>query len=94
MLMEALTSLLSTLVTEFAIACDRDKVPVINSAYMLGLALGSIVFGFVSDKLGRRKALFAAIITSTLSSMIASLSVKYEMYVFMRGLVGTGAEGW
>ena len=60
---------------------------------MLGLALGSAVFGIMSDKLGRRPALFTAILTSTFSSMIAS-QTGYEMYAVMRGLVGAGAEGW
>ena len=77
--------------------CDEAKegwVPAINSAYMLGLALGSVLFGLMSDKLGRRKTLFVAIITSISFSVIASLSDSYKMYVGMRFLVGAGAEGW
>ena len=39
-------------------------VPMANSCFMLGLALGSLVFGVLSDKIGRRHTLLIAILTA------------------------------
>ena len=39
-------------------------VPMTGSCFMLGLALGSLVFGVLSDKIGRRHTLLIAILTA------------------------------
>ena len=39
-------------------------VPMTGSCFMLGLALGSLVFGILSDKIGRRHTLLIAILTA------------------------------
>ena len=81
--------------TQFDLVCDKQTwVPAFDSFYMFGLALGSFGFGLMSDKLGRRPALFAAIIIATGFSVVASQATSYEMYAFFRMLVGAGAEGW
>ena len=80
--------------TQFDLFCDRQIwVPAFDS-YMLGLALGSLGFGLMSDKLGRKKTLIAATIVATGFSLAASLAPSYEMYAVFRMLVGVGAEGW
>ena len=38
-----------------------------NAIYMLGMLLGSYVFGWISDKHGRMKALLIAVMTVSLS---------------------------
>ena len=43
-------------------------VPMANSCFMLGLALGSLVFGLMSDKIGRRHTLLIAILTTRFKS--------------------------
>ena len=92
-----LVVLISTLVTEFNLVCDPARevwVPIFNSCFMLGLALGSLIFGVLSDKLGRRHTLLLAILTCTLPSVVASQAPSYLMYAVMRVLVGAGSEGW
>lgn len=83
--------------TEFHLVCDPARevwVPIFNSCFMLGLALGSLIFGVLSDKLGRRHTLLLAILTCTLPSVVASQAPTFQTYAIMRVLVGAGSEGW
>ena len=43
----------STLVTDWDLECDFLKLSMIGSAYMIGLFIGSILFGNLADRIGR-----------------------------------------
>ena len=77
---------------------------------MLGLALGSLIFGVLSDKIGRKHTLLIAVLTarlktdtfqcllpflvSSVSSVVASQMPGYVSYSLLRILIGAGSEGW
>ena len=80
-----------------------------SSCFMLGLALGSLIFGVLSDKIGRKHTLLIAILTARLnrnfsvfnaffgdsvSSVVASQMPGYVSYSLLRILIGAGSEGW
>ena len=80
-----------------------------SSCFMLGLALGSLVFGLLSDKIGRRHTLLIAVLTTRLksktlfspcstscsiASVVASQMPGYVSYAILRIIIGAGAEGW
>ena len=55
----------------------------INSGYMVGLLIGSMAFGVISDKFGRRKALILGAVMSGCISVAQSFVKNYWL-----GLVG------
>ena len=81
-----------------------------SSCFMLGLALGSLIFGVLSDKIGRKHTLLIAILTarletdtfqslmpflvSSISSVVASQMPGYVSYSLLRIPIGAGSEGW
>jgi MFS transporter, DHA1 family, multidrug resistance protein len=61
------------------------------SACLLGLAMGQIVAGPLSDRLGRRKPLLIGVVAYTLTSALCALSPTVETLIlarFVQGLAG------
>jgi len=87
----------STLIEEFNMVCDRSFIrPYMNSVYVLGMLVGSYLFGFVSDRLGRLKALVLAITCVSLSGTIGAFCtgpVGQHAFAFFRFLTGLGNIG-
>ncbi len=60
---------------------------------MLGLAVGQIFFGPLSDKYGRRPVLVASMILFSASTVASIFSPTIEFFNFCRFLQGLGASG-
>lgn len=64
------------------------------STYMIGMALGQLVLGPVSDRLGRYGLIVAGTSVFTLSSAGIALSTSIEMMLVLRAVQGVaGAAG-
>ena len=62
-------------------------VPMANSCFMLGLALGSLVFGLMSDKIGRRHTLPFAVLTTRLSRQFSVFNAFFgDQHLLCGGL--------
>lgn len=60
---------------------------------MIGLAIGQLIFGPLSDRLGRRPVLMAAMIIFSVSTIICIYSTTihfFNLYRFLQGLGGAG----
>ena len=60
---------------------------------MLGLAVGQVLFGLLSDKYGRKYTLIAALILFAISTVGSIFSPTIQMLNFCRFLQGFGAAG-
>ena len=60
---------------------------------MLGLALGQLVIGPLSDKYGRKIPLIATLVLFAISSALCIISNGISMFVAMRFIQGLGASG-
>jgi len=77
-----------------AIAADLGVAPVdVNlamTAYLVTIAVGIPVSGWLTDRFGGRRVLMAAIALFTLASLLCALSTTLPMLVAMRVLQGVG----
>lgn len=82
---------LPEIVTYFA--SNPAQVQFSLTASFLGLALGQIVIGPISDAYGRIKPLLVCLVIFTLSSLACALSPNVWIFVFFRLLQGLSAAG-
>ncbi|XP_073529377.1 solute carrier family 22 member 7 [Phyllobates terribilis] len=84
----------STTVTQWDLVCDRKWM---NQAaatfFFLGLTIGSLICGFLSDRFGRRKILLVSFLVSAVFGVMSALSVSYIMFSICRLLCGVGLMG-
>ena len=60
---------------------------------MFGLMVGSTAFGYIADKIGRKKSLFIGILMSGSSFLIQSFLKNFWAYSMMQILTGFAAKG-
>lgn len=63
------------------------------SAYLIGFAAGQLVYGPISDRHGRRPALFAAVAIFCVASLICTFAPSIESLIAARALQSFGAAG-
>ena len=74
-----------TLTTELDLVCDNDsKRRLLSTLMMLGLMLGSLIGGRISDKLGRKKTTFIATLIIIPSVIIGGFTSNYAFYAILR----------
>jgi MFS family permease len=69
------------------------EVGYLASIYLLGEVVGALVFGRISDQVGRRKIFLATLIIYLLASGISGLSFSLWFMLLFRFIAGTGIGG-
>ncbi len=69
---------------------SSTEVQLTFSIYILAFAFGQLVYGPLSDKYGRRPAIFLGLIIYIIGSILASISETIEILIFSRALQGFG----
>ena len=64
-----------------------------GACYMVGLLIGSFVFGFISDKFGRKIAMLGCILVSSSASLAGSFMTDYWSYMALRVVTASGSVG-
>lgn len=70
---------------------SASKVQLTLTAFLVGIAVGNLFVGSLSDALGRRKVLVIGLGLYALCSLAAALSSSIEMLIALRVLQGFGA---
>ncbi|XP_053600447.1 solute carrier family 22 member 1-like [Plodia interpunctella] len=84
-----------TVQTKFDLYCETQwLISFTQSILYLGTLLGSIFFGILSDKLGRRCACTISIFLLAVSGCLSSIMPNVTAYIFMRCLEGFSAGGY
>jgi len=81
-------------VLETAHGWSRGDIALINTAGLLGLALGGIVMGVLADRLGVRHVAMMGVLVSALCFALAAFAQSlWQLYAifFLAGLMGGGA---
>ena len=65
----------------------------INNCQLFGLFLGSILWGMLGDKYGRKVCLFASILTYSIATAYCSFVESIDLYALARFFAGLGVAG-
>ncbi|PPR76125.1 MAG: Bicyclomycin resistance protein [Alphaproteobacteria bacterium MarineAlpha2_Bin1] len=66
------------------------EVQLTFSIYILAFAFGQLIYGPLSDRYGRRPAIFLGLFIYVIGSILATFSSSIEVLIFARGLQGLG----
>jgi MFS family permease len=73
---------------------SKDKAGFPNTLTLLASGIGGLLFGFIADRLGRRRALMLSIVTYSICSFASGLSVsKFWLLAIFRFILGLGMGG-
>lgn len=76
-----------------ALDASPAKVQLTLSAYLIGFSIGQIIYGPISDALGRKPILVAAFGLFILATLGCAIASSVEMLIFARALQAFGAAG-
>ncbi|XP_035172255.1 solute carrier family 22 member 13-like [Oxyura jamaicensis] len=83
-----------SLLTEFDLVCDRkDLNDISQSVYMLGMFLGAMIFGPLSDRTGRRPVFLISIFIQSLFGLGIAFVPHFYVYMAFRCVVATAVSG-
>ncbi|KAM9856826.1 solute carrier family 22 member 7-like [Aulostomus maculatus] len=88
------SSFKSTLATEWDLVCSRkamSKAPA--TIFFLGVMFGAPVFGFLSDRFGRRPTLLVSYLSTITFAVLSALSTSYLMFAIVRFFTGMSLAG-
>ena len=68
-------------------------IGLIGSIFLVGYTIGTIGFGYLADRIGRRDALGWSIILYGLTTALGGLSTNLYIFAFLRFLTGVGGAG-
>ncbi|XP_039494111.1 organic cation transporter protein [Drosophila santomea] len=85
---------LNSAVTEWDMVCNRSLLSATSdSLFMLGVLLGSFIFGQMSDKLGRKPTFFSSLVLQLIFGVLAAVAPEYFSYTISRMIVGATTSG-
>ncbi|XP_028166128.1 organic cation transporter protein-like [Ostrinia furnacalis] len=89
-----ITNFDGSIITEFGLICDKAWLAnLAQTMFMFGVLVGSMSFGFIADRYGRRKALLIAALMQLVLSLVVSLSPEFWTLIIIRFLLGTCSAG-
>jgi len=86
-------SVAAALQTSPRLHLTAEQVGLTGSAYLIGAVLGSLFFGHLTDRLGRKKLFNVTLGVYLLATAATALSWDFESFLFFRFLTGAGIGG-
>ncbi|XP_063223494.1 organic cation transporter protein-like isoform X2 [Bacillus rossius redtenbacheri] len=84
----------STVTSEFDLVCkDAWFRAMADSLFMVGVLLGSIIFGELSDRYGRRPTFFTSLVLQVAAGLLAAAAPNFTCYIIARMLIGASTSG-
>lgn len=84
----------STTTSEWDLVCDKAWLRATgDSLFMVGVMLGSMIFGGLSDKYGRRPIFFLSLVIHLVGGILVAVAPEFISYVIFRLIVGSTTSG-
>lgn len=79
----------NTIISEWNLICDREGLTSLAEVvFLVGVGIGGVVGGWISDKFGRKRVLMGMIIGQSSLAILALLVRSYIQYVIVRLAMG------
>lgn len=75
------------------LALTNEQVGYSNSAYLTGAVVGALVFGYATDRLGRKKLFYVTLLVYLVATAATAFSWNFVSYAIFRALTGAGIGG-
>ena len=72
---------------------DAAEVGLVGSAYLTGAVIGAVLFGYLTDRLGRRKLFFVTLGLYLVATAATACSWDFRSFALFRFLTGAGIGG-
>ncbi|XP_020652571.3 solute carrier family 22 member 7 isoform X1 [Pogona vitticeps] len=84
----------STVATQWDLVCDQRGLNQATATFFfIGVMLGAVTFGYLSDRFGRKSMLVVSYTCTLIFGMMSSISVTYSMLAVTRTLTGMAICG-
>ncbi|XP_053604363.1 organic cation transporter protein-like [Plodia interpunctella] len=88
------SSIASSVVTEWNLICDRVSLASLAQSIMqIGILTGSLIFGYVSDRYGRKLAVLLSLFLEAAFVAMSGLVPEFWMFLVCRFLIGAAVGG-
>ncbi|CAH0586909.1 unnamed protein product [Chrysodeixis includens] len=83
-----------TIVSQWNLVCDRQWLKnLTQTIFMLGILVGNMMFGHLSDRFGRRNPFLAAVFLQLISGVTTAYSVNWYMFTTLRFFLAVATGG-
>ncbi|XP_008103110.1 solute carrier family 22 member 7 [Anolis carolinensis] len=84
----------STIATQWDLVCEQRGLNQATATFFfIGVMFGAVIFGYLSDRFGRKSMLLVAYVGTLLFGMLSAISVTYSMLAVTRTLTGVAMSG-
>src|SRR5947209_8402639 len=86
-------ALAATLKNPLALGLTDIQVGGTATAYLTGAVLGALLFGYWTDRLGRKRLFYITLAVYLIGTALSGLAWNYGSFLFFRALTGAGIGG-
>ncbi|XP_023652108.1 solute carrier family 22 member 7-like isoform X2 [Paramormyrops kingsleyae] len=84
----------STIATEWDLICDQRKLNKVTATiFFIGVMIGAVLFGSLSDRYGRKRMMLLSYVLGMAFGLASAFSSSFVMFAILRFFTGLGITG-